>query len=127
MRRGRGGGRVPSRGSGVGGGSGGGSGGGTAVPLLAAMASQRVVVLTSDGRCVKGILRGFDQVQNLVLEHTVEVVYPPASAEGGNVEEMTHGLMVLRGDNVAVVGLARETEEKSDAPRGGVAMPPITH
>jgi len=49
MRRGRGGGRVPSRGSGVGGGS----GGGTAVPLLAAMASHRVVVLTADGRCVK--------------------------------------------------------------------------
>lgn len=76
---------------------------------------------------VQGMLRGFDQVQNLVLEHTVEVVYPPASTEGGNVKEMTHGLMVLRGDNVAVVGLAGETEEKSDAARGGVAMPPITH
>lgn len=76
---------------------------------------------------VQGILRGFDQVQNLVLEHTVEVVYPPASAGGGTVKEMTHGLMVLRGDNVAVVGLAGETEEKSDAARGGVAMPPITH
>lgn len=50
MRRGRGGGRGTGRGGG--GGSGSGSGG-TAVPLLAAMASQRVVVLTADGRCVK--------------------------------------------------------------------------
>lgn len=75
----------------------------------------------------QGMLRGFDQVQNLVLEHTVEVVYPPASAKGGSVEEMTHGLMVLRGDNVAVVGLAGETEEGTGVGRGGVAMPPITH
>lgn len=50
MRRGRGGGRGGVRGGG--GGSASGSGG-TAVPLLAAMASQRVVVLTADGRCVK--------------------------------------------------------------------------
>lgn len=91
------------------------------------MASQRVVVLTADGRCVKGMLRGFDQLQNLVLEHTVEVVYPSASANGGSVEEMTHGLMVVRGDNVAVVGLAGETEEGTGVGRGGVAMPPITH
>lgn len=50
MRRGRGGGRGAGRG---GGGGSGASSGGTAVPLLAAMASQRVVVLTADGRCVK--------------------------------------------------------------------------
>lgn len=75
----------------------------------------------------QGMLRGFDQVQNLVLEHTVEVVYPPASAKGGNVEEMTHGLMIVRGDNVVAVGLTGEKDEGADVARGGVAMPPITH
>jgi U6 snRNA-associated Sm-like protein LSm8 len=42
---------------------------------------------------------GHDQLQNLILNEAVEHVYSPDD----NVEEVTLGLYVVRGDNVAVI------------------------
>jgi U6 snRNA-associated Sm-like protein LSm8 len=75
-----------------------------------------VYVLTSDGRVLIGTLVGNDQVQNLILNDTVERVYPPPSSsssfgtdnsEQGDaavVEEVELGLYVVRGDSLCLVG-----------------------
>lgn len=56
----------------------------------------------------QGLLRGYDQTNNLVLEDCHERVY---SAKSG-VELEPLGLYMIRGDNVAVIG---EVDEDLDA------------
>jgi U6 snRNA-associated Sm-like protein LSm8 len=75
-----------------------------------------VYVLTCDGRVLIGTLVGNDQVQNLILNDTVERVYVPATSspavagngndDGGEdvVEEVELGLYVVRGDSLCLVG-----------------------
>lgn len=53
----------------------------------------------SNKRVVVGILKGLDQVVNVVLANTEERVFTP---EG--VDRQALGLYLIRGDNVAVVG-----------------------
>ena len=55
-----------------------------------------------------GILKGFDQATNIVLEECHERVF---SSDSG-VEQVVLGLYVVRGDNIAVVG---EIDEDVDA------------
>lgn len=81
-------------------------------PLAAAMASKPdiigfahligevIEVITNDGRVVKGILRGCDQVNNLIIQDCCELVFSTTS--GVQMAEM--GLQLIRGDNVAVIG-----------------------
>eukprot|EP00906_Rhabdomonas_costata_P006852 RCo009926 len=66
-----------------------------------------VSCLTNDGRHIVGTLRGFDQCVNLVLEESQERVY---SATAG-VEEVALGLYIIRGDNLAVIGLVDEAAD----------------
>ena len=61
--------------------------------------SKAVTVLTSDGRLLSGILKGYDQLQNLVLQTSYEIVYSLDSPP----EKIELGLFVIRGDNVAVI------------------------
>lgn len=61
--------------------------------------SKAVTVLTSDGRLLSGILKGYDQLQNLVLQTSYEIVYSLDSPP----EKIELGLFVVRGDNVAVI------------------------
>lgn len=63
-----------------------------------------MAAITSDGRVIVGTLRGFDQTINIILEDAVERVY--ATTEG--VSQIPLGLYILRGDNVAVIGLVDE-------------------
>lgn len=48
--------------------------------------ADRVLVVTSDGRCYVGVLKACDQTTNIVLSDTVERIYssdvrtPPAAA-----------------------------------------------
>ena len=56
-------------------------------------------MLTSDGRLLSGILKGYDQLQNLVLQTSYEIVYSLDSPP----EKIELGLFVIRGDNVAVI------------------------
>lgn len=64
------------------------------------MISEKLYVLTSDGRTIVGTLLGHDQVQNLILNDAVECIY---SADA-DMEEEPLGLFVLRGDNVCLMG-----------------------
>ncbi|KAI6175514.1 U6 snRNA-associated Sm-like protein LSm8 [Aphelenchoides bicaudatus] len=62
--------------------------------------NKAVSVITGDGRNIVGVLKGFDQTINLVLEGSHERVY---RANTG-VSQIPLGLYVVRGDNVAVIG-----------------------
>ncbi|KAJ1918176.1 U4/U6-U5 snRNP complex subunit lsm8 [Tieghemiomyces parasiticus] len=66
------------------------------------------MAVTNDGRVLVGLLKGFDQMINLVVSECVERVY----AEDEGVEMVDLGLYFIRGDNVAVVGLVdKESDE----------------
>jgi len=66
-----------------------------------------VNVVTCDGRVIVGVLRGFDQTINLILEDSHERVF--STSEG--ITKVPLGLYVIRGDNVTVVG---ELDEDKD-------------
>lgn len=75
---------------------------------LAQYVDTTISVITNDGRQIVGMLRGYDQATNLILDECHERVY---STKGG-VEQLVLGLYVIRGDNVAVIG---EIDEELDA------------
>ena len=60
-------------------------------PLL----NRTVSVITSDGRVIMGILKGFDQSINLVLDDSFERVFTL-----NGVEQVNLGVYIIRGDNV---------------------------
>ncbi|PWA02996.1 hypothetical protein BB558_000834 [Smittium angustum] len=66
---------------------------------------KKVAVMTNDGRILVGMLTGFDQTTNLILQDSVERVFGSGS-EG--VEFVNVGLYLIRGDEVAMVGLVDE-------------------
>lgn len=79
---------------------------------LSEWTSKSVTVLTCDGRLITGTLKGYDQLQNLILSSSVEKVY----SVDAPVEKVELGLFVVRGDNVAVIadcssGEGEEEEE----------------
>ncbi|KAL3801295.1 hypothetical protein ACHAWO_002153 [Cyclotella atomus] len=85
---------------------------------LSEWTSKNITILTCDGRLITGTLLGYDQLQNLILSKSYEMVYsidvPP--------EKVELGLSVVRGDNVAVVG---EKEEEGGEEEGDVRAEPI--
>ncbi|KAH7403516.1 hypothetical protein BKA64DRAFT_573961, partial [Cadophora sp. MPI-SDFR-AT-0126] len=73
---------------------------------------EKVLVLTSDSRTLVGMLLSCDQMTNLVLSQTIErIIRPPDDPEASS--EAPHGLYLIRGDNVAVVGLVDEELDDS--------------
>ncbi|KAF7626087.1 U6 snRNA-associated Sm-like protein LSm8 [Meloidogyne graminicola] len=70
--------------------------------------NKTISVITGDGRNIVGLMRGFDQTVNIVLEDSHERVY---SLDTG-VAQIPLGLYIVRGDNVAVVGEIDETIDK---------------
>lgn len=75
--------------------------------VLDAYVKKSVNIVTSDGRIIIGILRGFDQAINIILEDSYQRVF--SSTEG--VEQIPLGLYIIRGDNVALIG---EIDEELD-------------
>ncbi|KAJ8559685.1 sm-like protein LSM8 [Lycium barbarum] len=75
---------------------------------LESLVDQQISVITNDGRNIVGILRGFDQATNLILDESHERVY--STKEG--VQQLVLGLYIIRGDNISVVG---ELDEELDA------------
>ncbi|KAK0104675.1 hypothetical protein ONS95_004949 [Cadophora gregata] len=74
--------------------------------------NKKVLVLTSDSRTLVGTLLSCDQMTNLVLSQTIErIIRPPDDPEPSS--EVPHGLYLIRGDNVAVVGLVNEELDDS--------------
>jgi U6 snRNA-associated Sm-like protein LSm8 len=69
--------------------------------------TERICIITSDGRTLLGTLLSCDQLTNLVLSSTIErIIRPPDDPEPSS--EVSHGLYLIRGDNVAVVGVVDE-------------------
>ena len=63
---------------------------------LTPLVDTQISVITNDGRNIIGILRGFDQTTNLILEECFERVY----SEDSGVEQAVLGLYIIRGDNM---------------------------
>ncbi|KAK9373878.1 uncharacterized protein V1513DRAFT_447827 [Lipomyces chichibuensis] len=68
---------------------------------LAQYVGKAVVVITSDGRLFTGILQGYDQTTNIILESAKERVITPDAP----TEVLDLGLYLLRGESVALCGL----------------------
>jgi len=75
---------------------------------LAHLVGSVISVITNDGRHIVGILRGYDQTTNLILQDCHERVYSTKAP----VEQIPLGLYLIRGDNIAVIG---EQDEDVDA------------
>ncbi|KAG9232087.1 hypothetical protein BJ875DRAFT_467793 [Amylocarpus encephaloides] len=74
--------------------------------------NKRVCVLTSDSRTLVGNLLSCDQMTNLVLSETTErIIRPEDDPEPSS--EVPHGLYLIRGDNVVVVGLVDQEIDES--------------
>ncbi|XP_074355564.1 sm-like protein LSM8 [Apium graveolens] len=72
------------------------------------LVDQIISVITNDGRNILGILKGFDQATNIILDESHERVY--STKEG--VQQHVLGLYIIRGDNISIVG---EVDEELDA------------
>ncbi|KAF7966996.1 hypothetical protein HWV62_36254 [Athelia sp. TMB] len=59
----------------------------------------KMLVILRDGRKLHGVLRSYDQFANLVLEDTVERIYHKNA-----YAENWHGLFLIRGENVVLLG-----------------------
>eukprot|EP01026_Neomeris_dumetosa_P047854 TRINITY_DN4120_c0_g2_i5.p4 TRINITY_DN4120_c0_g2~~TRINITY_DN4120_c0_g2_i5.p4 ORF type:complete len:101 (-),score=10.22 TRINITY_DN4120_c0_g2_i5:260-562(-) len=71
---------------------------------LADMQNSKVMVITNDGRVLVGILKGFDQVTNIILQDCQERIF---STELG-VQQLPLGMYIVRGGSIAVVGQVDE-------------------
>ena len=80
------------------------------------LVNKSVTVITIDGRHYTGVLRGYDQVHNIVLAETIEHVWKSDAPK----ETLEQGLMMIRGDCVCMVG--RTTAE---LPETAEPIPPI--
>lgn len=69
---------------------------------------RKVVVLTRNDRYFYGVLKSFDQYNSITLNFTVERI-----TRDGAYAEKRHGLIVLRGENIVMIGPA-----SSDVPHG---------
>lgn len=72
----------------------------TTVALLEPFLNDSVIISTVDGKVLIGKLTGFDQACNLVLSRCTERIF--SASEGVQTQE--HGLLLVRGDNVGVIG-----------------------
>ena len=70
------------------------------------------MILTIDARTLIGQLETFDQSTNLVLSGTIErIIRPQDDPEPSETTE--HGLYLVRGDNVCMIGLVNEELDAS--------------
>ncbi|KAH7529499.1 sm-like protein LSM8 [Ziziphus jujuba] len=76
-------------------------------PTLETLVDQQISVITNDGRNIVGILKGFDQATNIILDESHERVF--STKEG--VQQLVLGLYIIRGDNISIVG---EVDEDLD-------------
>lgn len=70
---------------------------------LSTYISKRVCIITTDGRTLLGTLESYDQQTNLILSGTIERIIRPAGDEEES-SSVEHGLYLVRGDNVVLVG-----------------------
>ncbi|MES1912960.1 MAG: hypothetical protein MHM6MM_005201 [Cercozoa sp. M6MM] len=70
---------------------------------LSQLVGKEVRVKLAGGREVSGILKGFDQLMNLVVDKTEESLRDPTDPYTTTGETRTLGLVLLRGTAVMVV------------------------
>jgi U6 snRNA-associated Sm-like protein LSm8 len=66
-----------------------------------------ICIICNDGRVIVGVLRGFDQLINIILEEAQERVY---SMQAG-IQQVILGIYIIRGDNVALIGEINEEKD----------------
>lgn len=76
---------------------------------------QEVIVKLTGGREVRGVLKGFDTMVNLVLDTCVETLRDPSDPYKLTDEERTLGLVVCRGPSVMLV-MPVEGRSETDNP-----------
>ncbi len=64
--------------------------------ILSQSLGNTVLVRLRSGKMLRGILQGYDQHMNLVLEQAEEITE-------GNSEQKPLGVIVIRGDNIIMV------------------------
>ncbi|XP_019446815.1 PREDICTED: sm-like protein LSM8 isoform X2 [Lupinus angustifolius] len=82
----------------------------SAGPGLESLVYQTISVITNDGRNIVGVLKGFDQATNIILDESHERVY--STKEG--VQQLVLGLYIIRGDNIVVGELDEELDSSLD-------------
>ncbi|KAL9936556.1 hypothetical protein V8E36_004624 [Tilletia maclaganii] len=75
---------------------------------LSTYVTQKVLMVTQDGRVIVGRLEGFDNQGSVILSECIERIF---SADEG-VSEEPIGLYIVRGDSIALVG---ELDVEKDA------------
>jgi small nuclear ribonucleoprotein len=65
------------------------------VRVLGESVGKRVLIKLKGGRVIRGLLEGYDQHMNLLLEESEEI------KEDGATEPL--GVIILRGDNVVLI------------------------
>ena len=90
-------------------------------PLL----NKDVFILTNDGKVLVGQLKGFDQSCNVAISDCVERIFD----EDRGAECVRHGALMIRGDNISVVGEMDDEIDRSIDLSRVVAAPikPIVH
>ncbi|KAI0396008.1 hypothetical protein F5Y17DRAFT_421613 [Xylariaceae sp. FL0594] len=93
----------------------------TAAQLLD-LTDKKLLLVLRDGRKLIGILRSWDQFANLVLQSTVERVFttitePKSSLPRGLFADKHHGIFLVRGENVLLLGEI-DLDKDDDPPPG---------
>ncbi|KAL7623883.1 hypothetical protein AAE478_005439 [Parahypoxylon ruwenzoriense] len=93
----------------------------TAAQLLD-LTDKKLLVCLRDGRKLTGILRSWDQFANLVLQSTVERVFATTSDPSdpqpkGLYGDKQHGIFLVRGENVLLLGEI-DLDKDDDPPPG---------
>ncbi|KAI8960528.1 Sm-like ribonucleoprotein [Daldinia sp. FL1419] len=93
----------------------------TAAQLLD-LTDKKLLVCLRDGRKLTGVLRSWDQFANLVMQSTVERIYATTSdpldpRPKGLYADQNHGIFLVRGENVLLLGEI-DLDKDDDPPPG---------
>lgn len=93
----------------------------TAAQLLD-LTDKKLLVWLRDGRKLNGVLRSWDQFANLVLQSTVERIFattsdPSEPQPKGLYADQSHGIFLVRGENVLLLGEI-DLDKDDDPPPG---------
>ncbi|KJZ80152.1 hypothetical protein HIM_00002 [Hirsutella minnesotensis 3608] len=95
----------------------------TAAQLLD-LTDKKLMVVLRDGRKLIGVLRTWDQFANLVLQSTTERIFAARQDESGAVDatrgiyaDVSHGIFLVRGENVLLLGEI-DLDKDDDPPPG---------
>ncbi|KAK5997319.1 U6 snRNA-associated Sm-like protein LSm1 [Cladobotryum mycophilum] len=92
----------------------------TAAQLLD-LTDKKLMVVLRDGRKLIGVLRSWDQFANIVLQSTTERIFAPKpDSDGypfGYYADITHGMFLVRGENVLLLGEI-DLDKDDDPPPG---------